>query len=115
VIDELLSRCSAWGAACLTPSADTAGMWWSGDAVPSPGGDWRTAPDYLVLLDAHGDFMAISGSVVLAWELLAEPIEFDTLVSELTSTYETSIDDVAPVLKTMVESLKERGVVEEFN
>ena len=76
---------------------------------------WRTAPNYLVLMDAHGDLMEITGSVVLAWELLDEPIEFDVLVSELASVYETPHDDVAPVLKAVIESLMERGVVDQFN
>ena len=76
---------------------------------------WRTAPDYLVLMDASGDLMEISGSVVLAWELLAEPIEFDELVSELASTYDTPSEDVAPVLEAVIDSLKERGVVAQLN
>ena len=76
---------------------------------------WRTAPNYLVLMDSQGDLMEISGSVVLAWELLAEPIEFDELVSQIASTYDAPSEDVAPVLEAVIDSLQERGVVDQLN
>ena len=67
---------------------------------------WRAAPGYLVLSTPEGQVTSITGPGFDVWELLAEPIDSETIVVMLSQHYAADVEvvrrDLAPVFEALV-------------
>ena len=73
---------------------------------------WRAVPGHLLLSDAHGEVVDVTGSGALVWELLAAPMEASDLVVEVGRLYGEDASAVETPVRALLADLVARGFVE---
>lgn len=76
---------------------------------------WRTAPGYLVLGELNGSTTEIVGPGGEIWQRLDQPIEEDTLVTELVEMYATDRSVVAADVEQLLFKLESAGYVDRLH
>jgi hypothetical protein len=74
---------------------------------------WRQTSDRVLLLPADdGELVSLTGTGLLLWELLAEPMELMEIADFMSATYGVTTDVVESDLVPVLDDLGHRGLIE---
>jgi hypothetical protein len=77
----------------------------------SDGAVWRRTMDGIVVLPGSGEPIALLGPAAGLWELLAEPLTVEEVVTTLAEHYGVDADQVSPEIRATLDELLLRGAL----